>query len=441
MQSFSLDCSALCTGDKKLMSENLLHAPVKRGLMLFRNDLRLDDNEALRRFVGSVEQGVLLWCPNKSHLRAGVFRRSFLYQALAELKGKISEFGGRLLVAQQPIQETLPTLIASHKIERIYINRELTFDEQRDEQWLAHLGVEVDSSFAHTLIDPRDLCCPINDLPEVFTTFRRAVEKHWLIRPCVSAPCHLPTTLSVDDYTLCKLDDDLAAKQTHIHPHLKGGASVGEQRLRSYIWELDRLRTYKETRNGMLAWDDSSKLSAWLATGCLSARRVYEEVKRFEAEVESNESTYWLVFELLWRDYFHFMAGKWGGRFFSGMHSKNRKQTVDSASADRFERWCEARTGQALVDACMRELAQTGWLSNRGRQIVANYLAKVLYVDWRLGADYFERQLIDYDAASNWGNWAYQAGVGQDPRNRLFDPERQAVLYDPVGEYRRRWQL
>ena len=80
-----------------------------------------------------------------------------------------------------------------------------------------------------------------------------------------------------------------------------------------------------------------------------------------------------------------------------------------------FAAWCAGNTGNAFVDAFMRQLAATGWMSNRGRQIVASYLINQLGVDWRYGAAWFEQQLIDYDCAANWGNWQYLAGVGTDP--------------------------
>jgi deoxyribodipyrimidine photo-lyase len=88
----------------------------------------------------------------------------------------------------------------------------------------------------------------------------------------------------------------------------------------------------------------------------------------------------------------------------------------------------------------MRELNQTGFMSNRGRQNVASYLVKDLRQDWRYGAAYFEQELIDYDVTSNWGNWAYVAGVGNDPReNRYFNILSQASRYDQNGEYVKHW--
>lgn len=105
-----------------------------------------------------------------------------------------------------------------------------------------------------------------------------------------------------------------------------------------------------------------------------------------------------------------------------------------------FWRWAEGQTGIPFVDANMRELNQTGFMSNRGRQNVASFLVNDLGIDWRWGASYFESMLIDYDACSNWGNWMYVAGVGNDPReNRYFNILKQAQNYDKKGEYIRHW--
>ena len=208
--------------------------------------------------------------------------------------------------------------------------------------------------------------------------------------------------------------------------------------MHAYAWEGDRLRVYKETRNGMLEPDDSTKLSAWLSNGCLSPRRTYYEVLRYERERVQNESTYWLVFELLWRDYFRFYGAKHGDRLFYWTGPLRRRVTTHF-DAGTFARWTDGRTGYPLVDAVMRELAATGFCSNRGRQNVASLYAKGLGLDWRAGAAYFESLLVDYDVTSNWGNWCYVAGVGADPRDREFNVERQAEQYDPDARFIKRW--
>jgi deoxyribodipyrimidine photo-lyase len=194
----------------------------------------------------------------------------------------------------------------------------------------------------------------------------------------------------------------------------------------------------------MLHADDSSKLSPWLALGCLSPRRVYEEVQRYERVRVRNDDTAWLIFELHWRDYFRFIAAKWGDRLFhaGGLNDLRfpwRGLSSQKAQAE-LAAWQHGRTGFPLVDAAMRELAATGFTSNRARQNVASFLTRVLGIDWRLGASWFESCLIDYDVASNWANWAFVAGVGNDARGfRFFNVHKQAVDYDPNGDYARHW--
>jgi deoxyribodipyrimidine photo-lyase len=167
-------------------------------------------------------------------------------------------------------------------------------------------------------------------------------------------------------------------------------------------------------------------------------------VQRYEAERGASDETYWLVFELLWRDYFRFVAAAHGDALFrpgglQGLPIPWRPLTDLRARRD-YERWRGGRTGFPLVDAAMRELAATGWMSNRGRQNVVSFLTKNLGVDWRAGAEWFESQLLDYDVASNWGNWTYGAGVGNDARGfRFFNLHKQAAEYDPAGAYVRHW--
>jgi deoxyribodipyrimidine photo-lyase len=189
----------------------------------------------------------------------------------------------------------------------------------------------------------------------------------------------------------------------------------------------------------MLGTNYSSKFSAWLSFGCLSPRYIYEEVQKYEQTRVKNDSTYWLTFELLWRDFFRFICSKHGNKIFykSGLQELNLPWLEDW---QRFNLWCEGKTGYPLVDANMRELAATGFMSNRGRQNVASFLTKNLGIDWRMGAEWFESLLVDYDVCSNWGNWNYTAGVGNDARGfRYFNIPKQSKDYDPKGDYLRHW--
>jgi deoxyribodipyrimidine photo-lyase len=161
-----------------------------------------------------------------------------------------------------------------------------------------------------------------------------------------------------------------------------------------------------------------------------------------------NSGTGGVRFELLWRDYFRLVERKYGAKLFAiqglrGAESKDwqyMKNLEEDAVKAKLQRFCTGRTGLGLIDAAQRELYLTGYSSNRARQNVASFLAKHLKIDWRLGAEWYECMLVDYDVANNWGNWQYVAGVGNDPREgRLFNPVKQALDYDPNGEYIKAW--
>jgi deoxyribodipyrimidine photo-lyase len=203
------------------------------------------------------------------------------------------------------------------------------------------------------------------------------------------------------------------------------------------MFDDDKLKEYFEIRNGMLGEGYSSKLSPWLALGCISPRRIWKEAQRYEAERVKNKSTYWLIFELTWRDFFVYMALSQGDKIFK-IGGVTGDKTPWKGSLDKLRLWKEGRTGDQLVDANMRELAATGFMSNRGRQNVASYLIFDLGVDWRYGAAHFEEHLLDHDPCSNWGNWVAAAGLTGQRINK-FNTKKQLSDYDPKREYVRHW--
>ena len=196
--------------------------------------------------------------------------------------------------------------------------------------------------------------------------------------------------------------------------------------------------TYKQTRNQLTGMDYSSKFSPWLAFGCCSARRIVQKLKNYESTYGANDGTYWLWFELLWRDYFRFLHFKYGDKLYRP-HGLIDKE-INSFDKKKFQQWISGCTGENFIDAGMRELQQTGFLSNRMRQVVASYWIYEMKGDWRAGAAWFESQLVDYDVYSNQGNWLYIAGRGTDPRGgRPFNVKKQAQDHDPDGAYRSKW--
>jgi deoxyribodipyrimidine photo-lyase len=222
-----------------------------------------------------------------------------------------------------------------------------------------------------------------------------------------------------------------------------GDEASGLARLSHYCLESDGLRHYKARRNGLVGTEFSSKFSPYLALGSLSVRRIWQTVLDYEALHGADDGSEWLKQELLWREFFLWTAQLHGASFGAPGGLQNRR--ID-AIEDRelFERWCRGRSGHPLIDAQLNELRTTGYLSNRGRQWVASHFINELRLPWTWGARYFEWWLIDAQPALNTGNWAYLAGVGNDPRSfngppRRFDLERQLRMYDPEEIHRRLW--
>lgn len=381
-----------------------------RGIYWLRGDLRFHDNPALLSFCQECESGAFVFSLSPSQKRAGPFRLQFLLETLHSFNEKLKSHGQQIYWAEGPPQKWLNNLEGNFKV---FFSQEICTEEKEEEQF-PHPS---QSYFSQLLLDSYP-----SPLPPTFTSFRKAVEPVKVSVP-LAGPTKLPKALALNLSPLPPLLPKIPSP-------FQGGEESGLARARHYILESKKIRTYKETRNGMLEFDESSKLSPWLAVGAISARQVQAFIKQHESEWGANESTYWLTFELLWRDYFKILALQMGASFFP---------RTKLGSSPIFEQWKEGRTENAFINANMRELLRTGWMSNRGRQNVASYWAKTLSQDYALGASWFETQLLDYDPALTWGNWAYLAGTGTDPRDRKFNPERQASLYDPEGLYKKRW--
>jgi len=340
--------------------------------------------------------------------------------------------------------------------------------DRRVKDVLKDVNGKLITVWGSTLYSPSDLPFSIDGLPDVFTPFRNKVEKFCNIGMPLAVPGRTSLSLpggeiltTMDKLSSCSgfnymptLDElgyDTSEIQKIMMPDVRsvlkfrGGEKAGLERLNNYIWTKDLLKDYFDTRNGMLGGDYSSKFSPWLAHGNLSPRYIAQQCTLYEQKRIANKSTYWLVFELLWRDFFKFFAQKHGndifkldgtlGRLAHGTHPNSRRWSLDKR---HLNAWKNGMTGYPLVDANMRELKETGYMSNRGRQNVCSFLAIDMKTDWRYGADHFETELIDHDVHSNWGNWCAGAGMTGGRLNR-FNIVRQGQNYDQNGDYVRVW--
>jgi deoxyribodipyrimidine photo-lyase len=438
-------------------------------LVLFHNDLRVTDNATLSKAAELSGNGRLLLVygpsltdglndknshPAYHYDTMGLARQQFLQEGLIDLNASLEQLGNRLLYLQQTpavsdtfaqlnelIEAQQVTNICVSKTDDYYQNQVYALLQNKHPQICWHIETTA------TLFDE----LPLNDLPKSFTQFRKKIEADYDLLHAEQdiATCSTPKKLSpmpesmlnrnecflkVQDFQKQSLDE-----QTQQSSNFKGGETNGLKHLDDYF-DSDAPSTYKTTRNALDEWAHSTKFSAWLANGSLSVNTVLSRLRRYERHVIANDSTYWIWFELLWREYFYWYAVTHQQKlfWFKGIGEHTPSTQLDQR---RLEKWKSGKTAYPIVNACMHQLKATGYMSNRGRQLVASCFIHELGLDWRYGATYFEQHLIDYDVASNWGNWQYLAGVGADPRGcRQFNLDKQTQQYDPNGEFIRQWQ-
>nr|QDO16395.1 cryptochrome DASH [Lingulodinium polyedra] len=436
-------------------------------LVWFRTDLRVDDNPTLGRAVELMGKGhcvaaLPVYVLDPLHFcntplgspKTGAFRAKFVLECLEGLKQQLRGLGSELLVLTGPTEKRLAELSERVGAAVVLTEQQVADEERRMDQRvraaIAPLGADLEEVWGNTLYHLADLPFSggLRNLPNVFTPFKEKCERQAGLRPPAGPPARgslpLPAA-SLPELGVMPSWADLPFAEPVSEPtvdprsafRLRGGEAAAAARLKHYLWDTDRITEYFKIRNGMLGSEYSTKLSASLAQGCISARRIQHEVARYERERTKNKSTYWVTFELIWRDFFRFFAMKHGNRIFQ-LRGTAGIQKQWSTDPEALQRWKDGTTGWPLVDANMRELKETGWMSNRGRQNVASYLALDLKLDWRAGADHFESLLVDYDVTSNWGNWVAAAGLSGGRVNK-FNLTKQAKDYDASGEYVRTW--
>lgn len=420
----------------------------KKILVWFRNDLRLHDNEMLVEAIAKSDSILPVYILDHrlfgetkyGTLKTGNIRAQFILESVLGLRNSLKQIGGNLLIAAGNPEDIIPQLVQEYEITEVYHHREVAREETHVstlvENALWKLRINLKHFIGHTLYNKEDLPFPIKDIPDAFNQFKKKIERDSIIKPCFAAPDRINVAEVIDWGTLPSLADlNLLPQEKDQRADFEfaGGEAEGLVHLQKVIVAMQQAAT---TKNLILA----SKLSAWLAMGTLSPRKVYWEIKKMEGVPNTKAMFNHILLGLLWRDYFRFMFKKYGNTFFhpDGFGSQG---LVDVANEqENFIKWRNGQTGFAVVDAVMTELNQTGFISNIARQTAALYLINNLEVSWVLGAAYFEEKLIDYNPASNWGNWANVAGVGNDQKSKsVFDLDKNIKNLDPKGNYATTW--
>eukprot|EP00746_Dinoflagellata_sp_MGD_P163331 gnl/MRDRNA2_/MRDRNA2_91304_c0_seq1.p1 gnl/MRDRNA2_/MRDRNA2_91304_c0~~gnl/MRDRNA2_/MRDRNA2_91304_c0_seq1.p1 ORF type:complete len:548 (-),score=72.76 gnl/MRDRNA2_/MRDRNA2_91304_c0_seq1:85-1728(-) len=412
-----------------------------RALWFRSNDLRLDDNTALQAAHRDAKSLLPVYvfdpsCFNTLTKYGGARKSSarrarFLLECVASLRQRLETYGSGLAVGVGSPSEIVPKFSAD--CEAVFVTEGFCSEEKREEAQVARKLVhgEVKRIWGGTLFFPNELGNNPDNIPLGHMQFRSNCRQKGRIRDAIPEPSRLPPLpdfhhrdasaeiskalkfmpslqdlgYSAEEVEAAHVDDPRGVMVW------QGGEEAAWARLQKWMFDDDHLKDYRDIQNGMVGEGYSSKLSPWIARGCISPRRIREEALRYEAQrMIKNFSTYWLPNMLEWRDFMIYIARSQGDRIFKLGGIIGDRSPWHGTKED-LQAWKEGRTGEEIVDAAMKELLFTGYMAMRARHIVATYLVYDLGVDWRHGAAHFEEHLLDYDPALNWIMWMQAPGL------------------------------
>jgi deoxyribodipyrimidine photo-lyase len=392
----------------------------------FRRDLRLHDNAGLYHALKGLNPVLCLFIFDRNILDKledkDDARVTFIYQTIEELDKQLKKHGSTLLVKYDKAEDAWTDLVKEYPIETVYTNHDYEpYAIKRDEVVSAMLkkhGIAF-KTYKDQVIFEKDEVAKDDGQPyTVYTPYMR--KWHQKLKP-----------FYLQSYPTEKYLHNLYKHAGHQIPSLKSmGFEKREQEFPGQHYE-GLIKDYAKTRD-FPAIHGTTHMGLHLRFGTVSIREL-------ASKADTQHDKTWLN-ELVWREFFmmilyHFP--KTADHAFRAEY--DRIKWVNNEK--QFEAWCDGQTGYPLVDAGMRELNATGFMHNRVRMVVASFLTKDLLIDWRWGERYFARKLLDYEMASNVGNWQWAAGSGTDaaPYFRIFNPDAQAKKFDPDRVYIKRW--
>lgn len=416
---------------------------MSRAIVWLRQDLRIADNPALFEACSNHEEIIPIYILDKKNNFLGGAQAWWLHHSLFALKNALSQQLGLTLIFRkgEPLS-ILSELVDTLSIKAIYWNR--GYEPQsiaRDKTIKAKFqetGVDVVSFNGNLLNEPWTVNNKSGTFFKVFTPYWKTCLQ--LLQPTAEKQItHRPRSVAVESDTLQNWD---------LSPHLDWAAQFpdfwtpgeegAQQRLNNFI--AQHLHGYKSLRD-IPAKQATSHLSPHLHFGEISPWSVVRAIEyaKLDPHCDLISADHFLS-ELGWREFSYYLL-----YHVPSMPEKNIKSEFDHFpwhnDLSLLKRWQKGMTGYPIVDAGMRELWATGYMHNRVRMIVASFLTKGLFIDWRLGADWFLDTLLDADLANNSASWQWVAGCGADaaPYFRIFNPVLQSQKFDPHGDYIRRW--
>lgn len=420
----------------------------RTGLVIFRNDLRTDDQPALRHAIESCDTVIpfFIWDEKEGHsIAPGSAAKWWLHESLASLSQELKEKKSRLVIRLGKAKEVINELLKETSAEAVFWNRRYDPDSIRlDKELKTSLkdsGIHVESFKANLLYEPWEVETQQGNPYQVFTPFWKSCGK--LAEP--EKPASSPGTISSPEKWPAseKLEELELKPKIHwtegMEETWKPGSVQALKELKSYVKK--KIQAYSENRD-FPGTEGTSRLSPYLHFGEISPRRIWHEIRKASSDFNSSgiKSKDVYLSEIGWREFAHHIL-----YYFPHTLKKPLRDTFEKFPWEKnrsaFNAWKRGRTGVPIVDAGMRELWTTGWMHNRVRMIVGSYLTKDLRISWTKGADWFLDTLVDADLANNTMGWQWVAGCGADaaPYFRIFNPYTQSKKFDPDGKYIRKW--
>jgi deoxyribodipyrimidine photo-lyase len=403
-------------------------ATPNRSVVVFTRDLRVRDNPALVAACESAEEVVPLFVVDHQVIglrTASANRAAFLSDSLHDLDRSLRELGGQLVVRRGDWVAQVVDVATGVAAQSIHLAADVSrHSRERVRRLREATAIGVTEHPGVTVVPPGATAPGSGGAWKVFSPFHRRWAEHpWRAVVGVPEKVRVPPGL---ERGVIPARQELASGPGS--PRLvRGGESAGIEWLRR--WAQDHLEGY-ETAHDDLAADRTSRISPYLHFGCLSPLEVATRLR-------SRPGGGAFVRQLCWRDFHHQVLAARPEVATQDYRPRGDRWRHDP---DEFQAWRDGRTGFPVVDAGMRQLREEGFVHNRARMIVASFLTKDLYMDWRLGAAHFMEWLVDGDVANNQLNWQWVAGTGTDSNpHRIFNPTVQGTRFDPTGDYVRRY--
>ncbi|MFD8144802.1 cryptochrome/photolyase family protein [Streptomyces sp. NPDC059708] len=410
---------------------------MKTAVVLYTSDLRLHDHPPLRAALASCDRVVPLFVRDRAVERAAFAapnRTAFLADCLAGLDAGLRERGGRLVLRSGEAADEVAAVVREAGAVELHLAAGVSgFAQARERRLREALKAQGCALHAHDAVITA--VAPGAVLPS-----GRGSDHFAVFTPYLRRWSELPPRRAVAAPRVVRVPEDIGSEEpprrsavTGTSPGLARGGEDEARRLLTR-WLRSGLARYEDTHDDLAA-DATSRLSPHLHFGTLSPA---EAAQRARAAGGPGAEAF--VRQLCWRDFHHQVLAARPEAAAEDYRPRHDHWRTGRAAEEEIRAWKEGRTGYPVVDAAMRQLRHEGWMHNRGRLLAASFLTKTLYADWRTGARHFLDLLVDGDVADNQLNWQWVAGTGTDTRpNRVLNPVRQGLRYDPGGRYVHRW--